>query len=148
MRTIGSPLSRWARRRSAHGEEGFTLLEMVVTMAILAVVVALTSGLIIGFSQQTADVNDSIQGVQEAREAAVSFIGYLRGATGLLAMTPSTATSPVSPSTSTSATTLTMTVATGFNSSTMSSNSTVVCAQWQPPVGNQDAKFEVSFNCG
>ncbi len=84
---------RWYWRRAlevARGrrgaDDGMTLVELTVTLAILGVVFGITFGLIIGIEQQQVNTLDTINGSQQEQIASQEVIQYLRAA-----VTPSTA---------------------------------------------------------
>lgn len=62
------------------GDAGFTLIELIVTMAIMALVMVIASGLIIGFQQQTQNVGATVNGARQAQIAGTALIQYLRAA--------------------------------------------------------------------
>jgi prepilin-type N-terminal cleavage/methylation domain-containing protein len=70
-------VTRPARRR---GDAGFSLVELVVALAVMAVVVGLTVGFIIGLEQQQVNVDATVAGSRQAQLAAQEVVQYLRAA--------------------------------------------------------------------
>ena len=78
---------RWpsaARSDPRACERGFTALELITVLAILAVVFTIVTSLFISFNQQTTNTQDSVVGIQEETQAQQTLIQYLRGASQLL----------------------------------------------------------------
>jgi prepilin-type N-terminal cleavage/methylation domain-containing protein len=67
-------------------ESGFTALELITVLAILAVVFTIVTSLFISFNQQTTNTQDSVVGIQEETQAQQTLVQYLRGASQLLAI--------------------------------------------------------------
>jgi hypothetical protein len=90
---IPSPaaLRRAAEERKRRGESGFSVVEMAVTLIVLAIIFGLTTGLIIGLQQQQVNVRATTSGVQQSQLAASEMIQYLR-ATSAVIVNPSSAT--------------------------------------------------------
>ena len=58
---------RWpsmARSTPTASENGFTALELITVLAILAVVFTIVTSLFISFNQQTTNTQDSVVGIQ------------------------------------------------------------------------------------
>ena len=74
--------ARAPRRWRAAGalERGFTVIEVTVTLAVLAIVFGLTFGLIVGLQQQQVNLRATILGAQQAQQAGVELVSYLRAA--------------------------------------------------------------------
>jgi prepilin-type N-terminal cleavage/methylation domain-containing protein len=66
------------RRRSQADDRGFTLIELIVTMSITSVLVAMTSIIIVNVINQTTGEDATVSGVQQAQQAERSFTQYLR----------------------------------------------------------------------
>lgn len=89
----GSPRSRqpWtARARAAraarrHGDAGFTLVEVLVSMVILGLVVPGVLLITRNLSQQATNIGTDVQGVQEDQTAGEALYPYLQSATAVLA---------------------------------------------------------------
>jgi len=124
-------------------ERGFTALELITVLAILAVVFTIVTSLFISFNQQTTNTQDSVVGIQEETQAQQTLIQYLRGASQLLPVYNSASTQ-VGPS----ATELDATTSEGFNTSTYNSNCTNLDALWFKPSGalHADAQFDITFD--
>lgn len=142
-------LWQWRPRRD---DSGLTLIELVVVLAVVSIVMTLSLLLIVNVNQQTTDMLDTVQGVQSATGADLTFVQYLRGSTELLPVFNSGGTQ-IAPS----ATELDTVVNDGFCGSsacsgnwgqtqTYQSNCTNFDALWTVPTSpaNADAKFEVS----
>ena len=111
---------RWpsaARSDPMACERGFTALELITVLAILAVVFTIVTSLFISFNQQTTNTQDSVVGIQEETQAQQTLIQYLRGASQLLPAYNSYGTQ-VGPS----STELDAITSEGFNMSTYNSN--------------------------
>jgi prepilin-type N-terminal cleavage/methylation domain-containing protein len=137
---------RWpsaARRAPAASEDGFTALELITVLAILAVVFTIVTSLFISFNQQTTNTQDSVVGIQEETQAQQTLIQYLRGASQLLAVYNSASTQ-VGPS----ATELDAVTSEGFNMSSYNSKCTNLDALWFKPAGalHADAQFDITFD--
>ena len=137
---------RWpsaARSDPRACERGFTALELITVLAILAVVFTIVTSLFISFNQQTTNTQDSVVGIQEETQAQQTLIQYLRGASQLLPVYDSSGTQ-VGPS----ATELDAITSEGFNTSTYNSNCTNLDALWFKPSGavHADAQFDITFD--
>jgi len=124
---------RCRRRGRHHGDDsGFTLVEMLVTMAVMAIIVPVIYGLIGNLSQQSVDLHDTMLGLQQDQTAGNSLLEYLHGAVTVLpGSTP---------------TTLIATIEAGFNTTTGTQGIATLEAQLLPPSGtNADASFVVSI---
>ena len=89
----GSPLAVCRARVATarrDGDAGFTLIELIVTMAILLMVTVITSGLIIGFQQQNQNVGATVNGSRQAQIAGTALIQYLRAAVQIAGSPPLT----------------------------------------------------------
>lgn len=144
-------------RRLERGDEGYNLTEMLVTLIVIAIAMALAGGLIVGFNQQTTNIGDSVTAVRQTSEAETALVQYLRGATQVLATSPSSANAPVVTNQATNADNLTLYVSEGFNATSTTANglapftagSSEVCVQWVAGVGPRgDAQFNVTYDCG
>jgi len=124
-------------------ERGFTALELITVLAILAVVFTIVTSLFISFNQQTTNTQDSVVGIQEETQAQQTLIQYLRGASQLLPAYNSYGTQ-VGPS----STELDAITSEGFNMSTYNSNCTNLDALWFKPAGavHADAQFDITFD--
>jgi prepilin-type N-terminal cleavage/methylation domain-containing protein len=71
------PAAFRARRR---GDAAFTLIELIVAMAIMAIAIGLTVGFIIGLQQQQVNVDATVSGAREAQLASQEVVQYLRAA--------------------------------------------------------------------
>ena len=69
-------------RRSQEG--GFTLVETVVTMAIITAVLAIVLGVITNLPQQSQNVRDTMTGVQQDQTAGQALTQYLHSTTVVL----------------------------------------------------------------
>jgi prepilin-type N-terminal cleavage/methylation domain-containing protein len=137
---------RWpsaARSAPTASERGFTTLELITVLAILAVVFTIVTSLFISFNQQTTNTKDSVIGIEEETQAQQTLIQYLRGASHLLPAYNSYGTQ-VTPS----PTELDAITSEGFNTSTYNSNCTNLDALWFKPSGvaNADAQFDITFD--
>jgi prepilin-type N-terminal cleavage/methylation domain-containing protein len=137
---------RW--RSAAHdaptaSEHGFTALELITVLAILAVVFTIVTSLFVSFNQQTTNTKDSVVGIQEETQAQQTLIQYLRGASQLLPVYASSG-AQVGPS----AKELDAITSEGFNTSTYNSNCTNLDALWFVPSGvaHPDAQFDITFD--
>lgn len=74
------------RRLRHRNEEGMTLIEVIVTLALTAIVMAMATYIVINVLNETTGEAASIQGVQEAQLAERSFTQYLRSAVSLLSI--------------------------------------------------------------
>jgi prepilin-type N-terminal cleavage/methylation domain-containing protein len=154
---VVSDLQRALERRwpsAAHdaptaSERGFTALELITVLAILAVVFTIVTSLFTSFNQQTTNTKDSVVGVQEESQAQQTLIQYLRGASQLLPVYASSG-AQVGPS----ATELDAITSEGFNTTNPNSNTyynsncTNLDALWFVPSGvaHPDAQFDVTFD--
>lgn len=121
-------------RRRGGDESGLTLVELVVTLAVVAVVVALSAGLVVGIEQANTDVGLSVQAVRQSSLADQSLVQYLEGAESV---------------TSASATSVTVTTAVGFDRTTLAGGAIPLTATWRAPQGpGQDATFVVQYDAG
>lgn len=59
---------------------GFSLVELTVTLAIMAIVVTLTVGLIVGLQKEQVNVNSTITGARQSQLASSEVVQYLRAA--------------------------------------------------------------------
>jgi prepilin-type N-terminal cleavage/methylation domain-containing protein len=137
---------RWPsqeRRDPNSSQAGFTALELITVLAILAVVFTIVTSLFISFNQQTANTQDSVVGIQEEVQAQQTLVQYLRGASQVLAVYGSGG-NQVGPS----ATELDAITSEGFNKTTYSSNCTNLDALWfRPPAAlHADAQFDITFD--
>ncbi|MGO9964718.1 MAG: type II secretion system protein [Acidimicrobiales bacterium] len=130
-------------RDPAASQAGFTALELITVLAILAVVFTIVTSLFISFNQQTTNTQDSVVGIQEETEAQQTLVQYLRGASQVLAVYNNSGTQ-VGPS----ATELDAITSEGFNTTTYNSNCTNLDALWFKPPGalHADAQFDVTFD--
>jgi len=63
-----------AHRDPAVSQAGFTALELITVLAILAVVFTIVTSLFISFNQQTTNTQDSVVGIQEETQAQQTLI--------------------------------------------------------------------------
>lgn len=91
MRTAHVARSRANRRarsrvssRGDPGEQGFTIVELLVTLLVVAIVLPLAFGLIRNLLQQSQNVGDTIAGVQQDQTAGEALLQYLHGTTVIL----------------------------------------------------------------
>ena len=142
---------RWpsaARSDPMSSERGFTALELITVLAILAVVFTIVTSLFTSFNQQTTNTKDSVVGIQEETEAQQTLIQYLRGASQLLPVYAGSV--QVGPS----ATELDAITSEGFNTTNPNSNTyynsncTNLDALWFVPSGvaHPDAQFDITFD--
>jgi hypothetical protein len=130
-----------------------TLVELIVVMLVMSIVMTLSTLLIINVNQQTSNMLDTVQGVEQATEANLTLVQYLRGASQLLAVYNSAGTQ-IGPS----ATELDVVANEGFNTgvstnnygvrNSYQSNCTNIDAMWYVPSSpvNADAQFAVTFD--
>ncbi len=78
-------LQAWRRLRQGD-ERGLTLVELVVTMLVLAIVMTLTSMLIVSVNQQSQSMLDTVKGIEAQTGTDQAFVQYLQGSTELLAV--------------------------------------------------------------
>jgi prepilin-type N-terminal cleavage/methylation domain-containing protein len=97
MKRLGDPKTLWqsvrlrpravlrsagARDRDGtHDEDGFTLVEISITMIVFAIIAALTLTLVTSMLNNTTSLDDTLQGVTQASVANRSFTEYLRSIT-------------------------------------------------------------------
>jgi prepilin-type N-terminal cleavage/methylation domain-containing protein len=74
-------------------DAGFSLIELIVTMAVMALVMVIASALIIGFQQQTQNVAATVNGARQAQIASTALIQYLRAAIQIAGSPPLTGSS-------------------------------------------------------
>ncbi|MGD0439573.1 MAG: prepilin-type N-terminal cleavage/methylation domain-containing protein [Acidimicrobiales bacterium] len=142
-RALGRRWPSLAHRDPTVSQAGFTALELITVLAILAVVFTIVTSLFITFNQQTTNTQDSVVGIQEETEAQQTLIQYLRGASQMLAVYNNSGTQ-VGPS----ATELDAITSEGFNTTTYNSNCTNLDALWyKPPAAlHADAQFDITFD--
>jgi prepilin-type N-terminal cleavage/methylation domain-containing protein len=138
-------------RKANQDDRGFTLVELLVTMLILSIVMSISTTLIIAVGQQTTNITDTVQGIQQEGSASAGLIQYLRGASQVLPVYNSAGTQ-IGPS----ATQLDVVAAEGFNinSSTNNygatfpdqSNCTNIDAVWYASSTKVAAQFDISFD--
>lgn len=80
---------RAAIRRAGRSDAGFSLVEMTVTLVIMAVVVGLTVGMIVGLQQEQVNVNSTVTGARQSQLASEEVVQYLRAASTPLTGYPS-----------------------------------------------------------
>jgi len=80
----GPVLCRLMRRLRQRDEHGMTLIEVTVTVALTAIVMAMATFIVVNVLQETTGESASIQGVEQAQLAERSFTQYLRSAVSLL----------------------------------------------------------------
>ncbi|MDA8291340.1 MAG: prepilin-type N-terminal cleavage/methylation domain-containing protein [Actinomycetota bacterium] len=124
---LGRPL-----RRARRGDGGFTFIELLVAMAVLAIIVPVIYGLIGNLSQQSVDLHDTMLGLKQDQTAGNALLEYLHGAVTVLpGSTP---------------TTLIASIEAGYNTTTGTQDIATLEAQLVPPSGsNADASFVVSI---
>jgi prepilin-type N-terminal cleavage/methylation domain-containing protein len=139
--------------RSRRGDSGLTLAELVVVLLIVSIVMSLASLLIINVNRQSADMLDTVSGIDSQTGADLQLVQYLQASTRLLGVYNNSG-QEIGPS----ATELDMIVNDGFNTTSTSlsnwgqtqtyqSNCTNIDATWVIPSGggpNADAQFVVS----
>lgn len=147
-------VKRAAEQRSQTGtsaESGFTLVELLVTLLILSIVMTLATALIIAVGQQTTNLTDTVQGIQQEGAAAGGLIQYLRGAVEILPVYNASGVE-IGPS----ATQLDVVANEGFNinsyknnygvTASYQSNCTNVDAVWYSTSVKTPAQFDISFD--
>jgi prepilin-type N-terminal cleavage/methylation domain-containing protein len=72
------------RRLTSRDERGMTLIEVTVTVALTAIVMAMATYIMVNVLQETTGESASVKGVQQAQVAERSFTQYLRSAVSLL----------------------------------------------------------------
>jgi len=124
--------TRTRTRAAGRGDAGFTFIEMLVAMAVLAIIVPVIYGLIGNLSQQSVDLHDTMLGLKQDQTAGNALLEYLHGAVTVLpGSTP---------------TTLIASVEAGYNTTTSTQDIATLEAQLVPPSGsNADASFVVSI---
>ncbi len=132
-------------------ESAFTLVELLVTMLILAIVMSLTTTLIIAVGQQTTNMTDTVQGIQQEGSAAGGLVQYLRGAVQILPLYNSAGTQ-IGPS----ANELDVLAEEGFKTASSTnnygatgsyeSNCTNIDALWYSTSNTVPAQFDISFD--
>jgi prepilin-type N-terminal cleavage/methylation domain-containing protein len=126
----GRPTGAPARRRA--GDAGFTLVELVVTLLLVAIITPLAFGLIRNLLQQSTDVHDTMVGVQQDQVAGEALLQYLHGATVILA--------------GSDATTLDASIDAGINASTQAPDTATLTAVLAEPTSpSLDATFTTSI---
>ncbi|HXY44974.1 MAG TPA: type II secretion system protein [Acidimicrobiales bacterium] len=80
----GTAIGRLLRRLRRRDEGGMTLIEVTVTVALTAIVMAMATFIVVNVLQETTGEQASIQGVEQAQLAERSFTQYLRSAVSLL----------------------------------------------------------------
>ncbi len=86
-----SPLARShgrAERIRQGGDAGFTLIELIVTMAIMLVIMAVMSAFMVGFQQQNENVGATVNGARQAQIAGTALIQYLRATVQIVGSPP------------------------------------------------------------
>jgi len=150
-RALSERLYRLWRNRRHTDSSGLTLVELVVVMAVVLIVMTLSTMLIINVNQQTTNMLDTVHGVQQQTEANLALVQYLRGSSQLLAVYNG-AGAQIGPS----ATELDVVVNDGFNTNSATnnygirnsyeSNCTNVDAVWFPVAAGADAQFAVNYD--
>jgi len=83
--TAPSLAGRFHRARARRAEEGgFTLIETVVTLAIVTTILGIALGVVTNLFQQSQDVHDTITGVQQDQTAGQALTQYLHSAIVIL----------------------------------------------------------------
>jgi prepilin-type N-terminal cleavage/methylation domain-containing protein len=70
--------------RGGQDEAGFTLIELMVTLAVLALIVGLLMGFIVELVQQSTNVRETMLGVEQDQIAGEGLVQYLHAATVVL----------------------------------------------------------------
>ena len=118
-------------RRQAEGDDGFTIMEMVVTMLILSIIVALIMAFMTNLFQQATNVRDTMSGVQQDQTAGEGLLKYLHSTIAVL---------PGS-----NATTLDASILAGVNGSSTPQTATFSAALTDPGSAALDATFATSI---
>jgi prepilin-type N-terminal cleavage/methylation domain-containing protein len=147
-------MERGIKHRSQPGkpeDSGFTLVELLVTLLILSIVMSITTALVIAVGQQTTNITDTVQGIQQEGSASAGLIQYLRGAVQILPVYNS-AGAQIGPS----ATQLDVVANDGFNVNSYTnnygvtaanqSNCTNIDALWYKTSTSTAAAFDISFD--
>ncbi len=86
-REVGASMrQRLIRRLRERDERGMTLIEVVVTVGLTAIVMAMATFIVINVLNETSGEQASISGVQQAQLAERSFTQYLRSSVTLLSV--------------------------------------------------------------
>ncbi len=70
------------------GDAGFTMIELIVTMAIMLVIMGIMSAFMVGFQQQNENVGSTVNGSRQAQIAGTALIQYLRAAVQIAGSPP------------------------------------------------------------
>jgi type II secretory pathway pseudopilin PulG len=80
-----SPAGRFHRARLRRGQDdGFTIVETVITLLIMSIVVGLVLGFMTNLLQQSTNVRDTMAGVQQDQTAGEGLLQYLHAAIVIL----------------------------------------------------------------
>lgn len=120
-----------ASRRDPRRDDGFSLVELLVTLLIIAVVIPLAFGLIKNLVQQSQNVHDTVTGIQQDQTAGEALLQYLHGASVIL---------PGS-----GPTTLNANILAGVNSSATPYTSTLQATLTNSASPNDDATFTTTL---
>ncbi len=108
-----------------------TLIEMVVVVLITAIIFPLVLGLVVGLVEGTADVHDTMSGVQQDQTAGEALLEYLHGTTVIL--------------TGSDATTLNATILVGLDSTSTAQTATLSATLANSASPKLDATFTTSL---
>lgn len=128
---LGSPGGSPGRFRGEYDDNGFSLVELLVTLLVVAIVIPLAFGLVTNLLQQSQNVHDTIVGVQQDQTAGEALIQYLHGTTLIL---------PGS-----SATTLDASILAGVNSTSTPQSATLQAVLTNSTAPGLDAVFTTSL---
>ena len=80
-----SPAGRFhpARLRRRQ-DDGFTIVETIITLAIVSIIIGLVLGFVTNLFQQSINVRDTMAGVQQDQTAGEGLLQYLHGAIVIL----------------------------------------------------------------
>jgi prepilin-type N-terminal cleavage/methylation domain-containing protein len=81
QRRFGRQWRHFWQLRSRRGDSGLTLAELVVVLLIVSIVMSLASLLIINVNRQSADMLDTVSGIDSQTGADLQLIQYLQAST-------------------------------------------------------------------
>jgi type II secretory pathway pseudopilin PulG len=127
--TLSARFHRARARRETDG--GFTLVETVVTMAIVTTILAVVLGVVTNLFQQSTDVHDTMSGVQQDQTAGEALTQYLH--------------STILIETGSNATTLNASILAGVNGSETPQTATLSAVLTNSVSPKLDATFTISL---
>lgn len=77
---------------AADDDSGFTITEMLVTMLVLSIIMALTSGILISLNSSSTSVQNSVRSMNSEQTASAAVVQYLHSATAVTAAGPNSLT--------------------------------------------------------